>query len=154
MNEATIGKSYIDGSNAEYVVMQGYLRQDENVLHLQGRGPQVNREYGISHNIGFHELDVSLTDWMNTITRNFPSMAGTDRTYFQLQMRYVPGTGNLNFQVKNYLTHNTPYGGNFFVSAIVHPDLKKFWDKVMSAIQEGPQKAQQQSPQQVVEIEN
>jgi len=137
---ATKGKSLVSGSDAEYVQIQAYVREDDETLHIQGRGPQVNRDYGVSADIGIDELDAGVVNWLLTVPRHFSSMAGTDKMYFILQMRYAESVNRLNFQVSyNTPTYNTPYGGNFSVPANMHPKLKTFWDRVMDPeLKEGP----------------
>ena len=130
---ATKGKSLVSGSDAEYVQIQAYVREDDETLHIQGRGPQVNRDYGVSADIGIDELDAGVVNWLLTVPRHFSSMAGTDKMYFILQMRYAESVNRLNFQVSyDTPTYNTPYGGNFNVPANMHTELKTFWDRVMN----------------------
>ena len=130
---ATKGKSLVSGSDAEYVQIQAYVREDDETLHIQGRGPQVNRDYGVSADIGYDELDAGVVNWLLTVPRHFSSMAGTDKMYFILQMRYAESVNRLNFQVSyDTPTYNTPYGGNFNVPANMHTELKTFWDRVMN----------------------
>ena len=119
-------------SDAKYVQVQAYVRQDEETLHIQGVGPQVNRDYGISADINLDDLDAELVDWIIGIPRQLNSKAGSDKRYFTLQMRYAASVNHLNFQIPYGIEYNRPYGANFSISADTHPKLKTFWENVMN----------------------
>lgn len=122
--------SLVSGSDAKYVQIQAYVREEDRTLHIQGIGPMVNREYGISADISLDVLDIGLVDWIMNLPRQLGSKAGTDKLYFALQMRYAASVNRLNFQVPYDLGYNKPYGANFSVLADMLPGLKIFWDKV------------------------
>ena len=145
--EPILSKSYIEGSDLRYIAMQGYLRHDQETLHLQGKGPEINRTYGISHDIPFNEVFASLRKWMDTIPKGYHSLANTEKMYFLLQMRYAKSTNALNFQINYTPIYNTPYGGNFSVGVDNHPELMQFWNAV-----ENPEPKEEQ-PLMVQEVE-
>ena len=119
-------------SDAKYVQVQAYVRQDEETLHIQGVGPQVNRDYGISADINLDNLDTALVDWIIGIPRQLSSKTGSDKRYFTLQMRYAASVNHLNFQIPYGMVYNRPYGANFSIPADTHPGLRAFWEKVMN----------------------
>lgn len=134
MNKPAMSKSKT-GSGLEYVTIQAYIRSDENALHIQGRGPEVNRDYGVSGNIGLSELDPNLVHWLASISKFNKSMADSDKMYFVGQMRFVPSKNSLNFQVAS-IPYNTPYGGAFGVEAENHPELLDFWKRCVNPHEE------------------
>ena len=127
---ATMTKSLVSDSNVEYVQIQAYVRENDGTLHIQGIGPPVNREYGISADISLNNLETGLVDWIRNLPRQLNSQAGTGKLYFVLQMRYAASVNRLNFQVPYDSAYNKPYGANFSVLADMQPGLKIFWDKV------------------------
>ena len=165
MEEAIMVKSLLD-TDAEYVKVQAYIRGDDEILHIQGCGPVVNRGYGISANIELSEIDDNLKAWIGTIYHGYKSMANTDKHYFSCNMRYISSQNQLNFQIP-YAddTHNTKYGGTFAVDADMHSDLITFWNRCTGAdvpemYQGDGQQDEEQTEQQpetiemVVEVEN
>ena len=132
MENARIVPSLIEGSDAQYVRIQAYIRHDDSTLHIQGRGPSVNRPYGVSEDIKLVDLESGMTAWLDTIPKYHDSMAGTEKKYLILQMRHAESVNRLNFQVRYDPAYNTSYGGNFNVFADNYPALKLFWDRVMN----------------------
>lgn len=151
MAKADKVSSLVKGSDFQYLQMQAYIRYDEGTLHIQGKGPETNRAYGVSADISLTHLAPNLVKWLGDIPRYYSSMANTDKKYFILQMRYAKSVDMLNFQIKYEPTYNTPYGGHFSISASIYSGLKFFWDIAMS-----PEKAEETegTEEMAVEIED
>ena len=129
MENANMVKSLLN-TGEDYVQIQAYMRNDEDVLHIQGKGPVVNRNYGISADIEISEMHENLMHWISNIPRNHSSFAGTGKLYFDLNMRHVPSQDQLNFQIlRKESRYNTKYGGMFIVDAYEHLDLVTFWNR-------------------------
>jgi len=135
MEEVTLTKSLVDGSDFDYISVQAYVR--EEALHIQIRGPEANRTYGLSADIDLDELG-SMVNWLDSITKNFPSMAESNKQYFVCQMRYIASKHEINFQVA-WDSYNTPYGGMFVVDANKHQDLLDYWHMCMHRLTKKPQ---------------
>lgn len=149
MNSPDI-QSSLAGTGKLYVSIQAYIREDEETLHVQGKGPDVNRPYGLSEDINLVEIESLLVDWLRGVNRYYNSMAGTHAKYFAAQFRYVPSLNVFNIQVNkgdSTDNYNTKYGAAFNVDASVHPKMKSFWDRCFAP-------ASPAKPAMVVEIED
>lgn len=63
-----------------YVAMQGAVRYGR--FHVQGKGPEANRSYGISADL---PVDYTLLSWLQDLNAALPSLAGSERKYFPIQ---------------------------------------------------------------------
>jgi len=122
------------GSGKDYVQLQMRIREDDNTLHIQGVGPYVNRDYGISADIDLDDLPDGVVDYLRNVPTHFASKAGTDMKYLIGQMRHAENAGRLNFQVKYDPVHNTKYGCTFNVDAGDYPSLATFFDMATGKI--------------------
>jgi hypothetical protein len=110
------------GTHENYVVMQGTIRE-EGKLHLQGRGVSMNREYGVSQ-------DVPVTDeqeaYLRSLLTVFPSLAGSGRRYFPVQVRKQTPEA-LHFQIVGP-RNNRDYGIAFDVPVGKAPSASVWYD--------------------------
>ena len=117
MSEKT--KSFASIKN-DYTVVQG--RMKDGKLHIQGRGDNVNRDYGVA--VDFPIMS-DLADWLdNDVDHYEKSLAGTEAMYFPLQ--YALRGDNVHFQVAGESNFNRAYGAMFNVSVDDVPQLVDF----------------------------
>jgi len=123
------------GTSKRYLEIQAYVRtqalEGQDSLHIQGRGSNVNRPYGVAVDIDYSTIGLPMIEWLKSIPRNFESMAGSEKRYFSLGMRYVASKDAINFQVA-YEPYNTKYGGTFSMDANQVPALKAFWHRYVT----------------------
>jgi hypothetical protein len=89
------------GTDKVYVEVQGRVRN--GLLHIQGRGPEGNRLYGVAVDL---PIDGDFATWLDGQTHSLQSLADTGHLYLPMQVRVadtirlqVPGT-----------EFNRPYG--------------------------------------------
>jgi len=116
---------------ATYVKLQARV-VDNVTLHIQGKGPYVNRDYGVSCTIT--NASPSLMAWMRTLERTLEtplaSLAKTEQKYFALQAR-VKGD-YVHFQVSGDEPLNRGYGAAFDVYVSNANAVAQFVGKVMA----------------------
>ena len=76
------------GPERTYVLLQGRIYPDGR-LHVQGRGPRVNREYGVAVDLTLPE---ELRSWWMEQAHDRVSLAGTHAMYveFHAEIRQFP----------------------------------------------------------------
>ncbi len=119
-------KSLATGSET-YVKLQGSIRED-GLLHIQGRGPEVNRPYGVATD---QDLDTDLclgtevTKWLKNLPTDLHSLV-SDRKYFPILGR--DKTNYFHIQIPGPAL-NRDYGAAFdlYSAEIVGP-LRKFYE--------------------------
>jgi hypothetical protein len=107
--------SLAPGSFKLYVAVQGrvYDKSTDNaVLHVQGRGPEGNRDYGVAENI---HIPTDLAEWVEKQKSPLFSLTGSNAEYLPMQARIQKSTGSVKFQVRGS-EFNRPYGASFCVS--------------------------------------
>jgi len=104
-----MAKSYASSRN-DYVQLQGSLR-DGYVLHVQGQGPKVNRDYGVAVDI---VVPAELYDWMKSVPTGQKTSLHPDsnKKYFYLQARVIGDS--VHFQLP-WFKFNREYGASFDV---------------------------------------
>ena len=115
---------------ATYVKLQARV-VDNVTLHIQGKGPYVNRDYGVSCTIT--NASPSLMAWMRTLETPLASLAKTEQKYFALQAR-VKGdhyAHYVHFQVSGDEPLNRGYGASFDVDVSNANAVAQFVSKLI-----------------------
>ena len=103
-----------------YVALQARVK--DGLLHVQGKGQEVNRNYGVAVDIA---LPVDLKEWMNTIYRGYKSLyPDSIEHYFSLQA--VVNNDYIHFQVSSGSPFNRDYGATFDVPVGMCKPLETF----------------------------
>lgn len=107
-------------SDHKYVELQIIYRH--NHLHIQGRGKEVNRNYGVAIDTKTKKLDNDTFKWLIKVqkTSSLTSLASSDMPYFFCQARIVDDKCHMQIPGP---THNRLYGGALDVK---NDDLYKF----------------------------
>jgi len=114
-----LNKSFT-GSNKNYVVLQARLSDD--YFHIQGKGKEVNRNYGVAEDISAENFGADI-DWTDSLDHINSSLAGTDRKYFRFQAK-IAGT-NLHIQIPGPEL-NRNYGLSMNIPVEVLPNVAQF----------------------------
>lgn len=115
-----LNKSFT-GSNVNYVVLQA--RNSDGTFHIQGKGVETNRNYGVAENIEAEDFPEDFVDWTDTLDIIYNSLAGTDKKYFRLQAKIT--NNYLHIQVPGP-EWNRNYGLSFEVSSDILPEVTAF----------------------------
>jgi len=110
----SVTKSFV--TDKPYVEIQGRMR--DGTLHIQGRGSEVNRQYGVAVNV---QAPKQLADWLDQQSHTLFSLAGTVARYVPMQAR-IKG-GRIHVQVAG-TPLNRGYGAAFDVDGAA--DLEAF----------------------------
>jgi len=108
-------KKSLAESGKDYIVIQGRIRDGK--LHIQGKGPYINRDYGVATNIPVADHFIK---FMESCTHSLTSLV-TDRAYVPMQFRVYPDNW-IHIQIKGP-QHNRNYGA---VLDVKSDDLLKF----------------------------
>lgn len=115
-----LNKSFT-GSSKNYVVLQA--RNSNGTFHIQGKGKDINRDYGVAENISADKFPQDFSEWSDSLDHIYPSLAGTDRKYFRLQAKVIGEY--LHIQVPGPES-NRNYGMAFEISSEDLPDVTAF----------------------------
>ena len=107
-------------SKTDYTAIQGRIKG--GILHIQGSGDNVNRDYGVA--VDF-PVDPTIQAYLEQRPHTEKTLAGTDAMYFPLQ--YAIRGNYIHFQVRGN-NFNRGYGAAFDVNADLLPDLVTFAD--------------------------
>lgn len=100
------------GTNQEYVPVQGRIYPD-GLLHIQGRGHEGNREYGVAVNV---HVATAFKLWLSNQLHTNSSLADSDTQYVPMQTRLDDSDNIVRFQVQGGYGGNRDYGYAFTVS--------------------------------------
>lgn len=125
--------SSLAGTGRTYVQLQARVYRmktdGRRELHIQGRGPEVNRDYGVAETVALE--DKALRRWLKDVDASNESLAGTEAVYFELQARRYPGDV-IHFQVRGTDdegdTFNRSYGAMFELPVAAVPNIARFID--------------------------
>jgi hypothetical protein len=96
----------------------GFDDHDEAAhLHLQGKGPEGNRSYGIA--IDFW-VPAALGKWLFEQDHPLDSLAETKAKYVPVRVHHDVATNEIRFQVTG-TKYNRPYGAAFAIAASHKP---------------------------------
>lgn len=109
-------KPSLTGSGKPYVVLQARVKN--GMLHVQGRGTAINREYGIAD-----DLSVNVNNF-GGIASGLKSLADTGERYFAV-LGKLWDDGTLHFQIPGP-ERNRDYGMAFDMSPKGHKALVDF----------------------------
>ena len=95
------------------------VRQDGPNLHIQGKGPIVNRNYGVACTVTSHP---EVTKSLKSLTFNLPSLAKSNKRYIMAEaFPYPKIESSVRLRIK----------GDSDISFIIRSlDLSKFVEKV------------------------
>lgn len=121
-----MSKSLASGQN-DYVDV--FIRnRGDGSFHIQGKGPEINREYGLSDNIVVS--DSTFAKWVECVPHKFSSLANTGRKYIAAQV--AVRHSDLHFQIPGP-KYNRPYGAVVDVPVTKNPNIKKFITAALAA---------------------
>lgn len=116
------------GTDRDYVSIQG--RVDGVQLKIQGAGPEVNRDYGVSIVV---PIPTDLANWMKGINATLSSMAHTSQRYFPMQAAELDFVAEkVRVQVAGSKL-NRSYGAVF---SIANLDLANFVEQALAEVEE------------------
>jgi len=98
---AKIVKSLV--SDKRYIAVQG--RDTSEGMHLQGRGPEGNRPYGVAWTLS---APPEFMEWLEDQAHTLPSLAGTGSAYVPMRARLMVN-GAVRIQIQG-TPLNRPYG--------------------------------------------
>lgn len=113
------------GTQAQYASIQVRM-YPEGAMHVQGAGPQVNRQYGVSTNL---PVDETVAGYVNAMPKTEDSLAGSGAHYALAQVRIKDG--KFHFQMRGP-SQNRPYGAAFDLP--LSDELESFIRKGYEAI--------------------
>lgn len=117
----------LNGSGEQMVVLQGALYNNGADLHIQGKGYNINRDYGVA--VTF-PISKGLSKWIGSdVDHPHSSMAGTGRKYVSVLATVNYDEGVVHFQVEGNYQCNRDYGAAFQVSVDEIPELADFIDE-------------------------
>ena len=115
-----LNKSFTN-SGVNYVVLQA--RNSDGTFHIQGKGVETNRNYGVAENISEENFPEDFIDWMDELDYIYPSLAGTDKKYFRLQAKLM--SNSLHIQIPGP-ENNRKYGMAFEIAQENLPEVTAF----------------------------
>jgi hypothetical protein len=99
-------------SNSVYVAMQ--YKIVNHTIHIQGRGPTVNREYGVSADMYIPLLNEKLGAFLLNNTKTLVSMSGSgEKTYSPLYAKLVGVDIEINEEIYQALVNSFNVDTNF-----------------------------------------
>lgn len=120
--------SSLAGTGRDYVSIQG--RVEGAALKIQGAGPMINRDYGISIVV---PIPADLAKWMKGINATLPSLAHSNQRYFPMQ------AAELDFEAAKVRVQvagaklNRSYGAVF---SIANGELAEFVDQSLAEVED------------------
>jgi hypothetical protein len=112
------------GSKKNYVKIQIKAKHNEHVWNVQGKGEEVNREYGVAGHANWESLiDYDLVDYLKKMPKHYLSLADNSKEkYFIAYARIVYEENILHMK-----TYNREYGAQFEIEKYnVNPNVWKF----------------------------
>lgn len=116
--------SSLAGTGRDYVAIQG--RVEGNQLKIQGSGPAINRDYGLSIVVS---IPAELANWMKGLPVSIKSLAHTEQRYFSMQAAELDfEAGKVRVQVSGPKL-NRAYGAVF---SVADGELADFVERVLA----------------------
>jgi len=114
------------GTGRRYVQLQA--RMYPQGLHVQGKGVNVNRDYGVAVTFPIHSELRNYLYKVEDASARLDSLAGTGKKYFYLQAVLNRRDNNLliHFQVPFAESYNRDYGAAFDVPVASATELAVF----------------------------
>ena len=107
-------KESLAGSGVNYAVIQARIRKDDGTLHIQGKGEDVNRAYGVAIDVSQEALGKELCCHMESLIAPLSSLySGSQAKYFELQAKVAKSINKIHFQIPSVCEHNREYGASF-----------------------------------------
>ena len=107
-------KESLAGTGVNYAVIQARIRKDGGTLHIQGKGEDVNRTYGVAIDVTEEALGEELCCYMESLNAPLSSLyPGSQAKYFELQAKVAKSINKIHLQIPSVCEHNREYGASF-----------------------------------------